>query len=239
MYNTLDQSSFSFTAISVNRDLYDRGLFTSTPCLAVTVITGKEYLVWAGGAGHWGWKSPHASLLKPDALAQGWIFLAESAFFSSSNQCSGWDWGSPAWLAGSPRSPEDIYQRTKHQCSYPGFLSPVTPSLLLSPQWIKLSVCPGLHSLRRIGPEDPFPIPHVHFTGFRFLLRQVERERTWEWLDTSISICPCLFACLLPSHHSHLGSSIPSYMLLQLHIALLHWTYRHCNLILIGYYWIL
>lgn len=112
----------------------------------------------------------HALLLKPSFLAQGWIFLDEWASFSGSKKCSLWDSGSRAWLAVSPRSPEDIYQRRKCQCPCPAFISPVTSSLL-SPRWIKLSVFPGLHSLRRMRPEGsisctaPSPFHGIQVSG--------------------------------------------------------------------------
>lgn len=117
----------------------------------------------------------HALVLKPGVLAQGWIFLDKWASFSSSHKCSVWDSGSPAWLAVSPSSPEDIDQRTKYQCPDLGFVSLVTSSLL-SPHWIKLSVFPGLYSLRRMRPEGSisYTAPSL-FHGI-----QVSAMASWE-----------------------------------------------------------
>lgn len=184
----------------------------------------------------------YAVLFKPGALAQVWVFLEERASFSKSNKYCVWDSGSPF----SDEQCEQVVQKTdisedEIALSLFWLVSWVIVSFLF-PQWIKLSVFPELHWLEERDLKDPFPVlPHLHFTGFRFLLWQEERERGQEWLDNSISNFLPLFAHLIPSHHSYLGSSITSsrtvqslcIYLLQHFLALLPWTYYHWDLIFI------
>ena len=166
----------------------------------------------------------------------------ERASFSKSNKCSVGDSGSPL----SDEQCQQVVQKTdisedEMALSLFWLVSWGIFSFLF-PQWIKLSVLPGLPWLEEQDLKDPFPLlPHLHFTGFRFLLRQEEREKRQEWLDNSISNFHPLFAHWIPSHPSYLGSSITSsrtvqslcICLLQHFLALLPWIYHPWDLIFI------